>query len=263
MLSSFLSNFNWYDFGAKSSLIVDLFFVLILAWVGNFIAKRYLVHLFQILLSRYSQDWSKIWLRYGVISKASHFVPALIIRWFSPLFELEQFPYTKTIVSVVLSATAIYILINLALVANAFLRSIEDIYETFTISLKRPIRTYLQVLRIIIFGLVGISITALFLNMSPWTFVTGLGAATAIILLIFRDSILGLVASVQVSSYDMIRIGDWIEMAAFGADGDVIEINLNTIKVRNFDKTISTIPASALLSTGVRNWRGMVESGGR
>ena len=121
----------------------------------------------------------------------------------------------------------------------------------------------MQTAKILIFTLGVIWIAALVMGKSPWKLITGIGALSAVVLLIFKDSILGLVASVQMSAYDMVRIGDWIEMPKFGADGDVIEVSLHTVKVQNWDKTITTIPTQAFITDSFKNWRGMSESGGR
>jgi len=146
---------------------------------------------------------------------------------------------------------------------NGFLNAVVDIYNTFEIAREKPIKGYVQISMIIISIFGGIFALSTLLNRSPWPLLSGLGAMTAILLLIFKDSILGLVASIQLSVNDMVRIGDWIEMPKFNADGDVIDVSLHTVKVRNWDKTITTIPAYALIADSFKNWRGMSESGGR
>jgi miniconductance mechanosensitive channel len=146
---------------------------------------------------------------------------------------------------------------------NSFLNAVVDIYNTFEIAREKPIKGYVQISMIIISIFGGIFALSTLLNRSPWPLLSGLGAMTAILLLIFKDSILGLVASIQLSVNDMVRIGDWIEMPKFNADGDVIDVSLHTVKVRNWDKTITTIPAYALIADSFKNWRGMSESGGR
>ena len=148
-------------------------------------------------------------------------------------------------------------------VYDSFLNSVTDIYNNYEISRQKPIKGYIQIIKIITYIFVAIFVIATLMGRSPWVLLSGLGAMTAILLLIFKDSILGLVAGVQLSVNDMVRIGDWIEMPKYGADGDVIDVSLNTVKVQNWDKTISTIPAYALISDSFKNWRGMSESGGR
>ncbi|GAH18978.1 unnamed protein product, partial [marine sediment metagenome] len=146
---------------------------------------------------------------------------------------------------------------------NSFLNAAVDIYRSFEISRQRPIKGYIQVIKIIISVFVGIIALATIMDRSPWLLLSGLGAMTAVLILVFKDSILGLIASVQLSGNDMVRIGDWIEMPKYGADGDVIDVTLHTVKVQNWDKTITTIPAYAMIADSFKNWRGMAESGGR
>ncbi|MCP5322569.1 MAG: mechanosensitive ion channel [Candidatus Paracaedibacteraceae bacterium] len=138
-----------------------------------------------------------------------------------------------------------------------------DIYETYPISKRVPIRSYNQVFKILLGMGACIIVVSIFLNKSPLAFFTGLGATIALVTVLFKDTIAGFMASVQLSSYDMVRIGDWITVPKYQADGDVLEITLSTVKIQNFDKTISMIPTAALLTDGVKNWRGMFDSKGR
>jgi miniconductance mechanosensitive channel len=146
---------------------------------------------------------------------------------------------------------------------TSFLNAINDIYLKYPISRERPITPYIQVIKIVAYVMLGVFLIGTLMDKSPWALITGLGAMSAIILLIFRDSILGFVAGMQLTFNDMVRRGDWIEMPKYGADGDVIDVTLNTVKVRNWDKTITMIPTYALVSDSFKNWRGMQESGGR
>jgi miniconductance mechanosensitive channel len=147
--------------------------------------------------------------------------------------------------------------------AFAFLASIEDRYSHFPHASERPIKSFLQVTTIVLYLAALIALISVLLHRSPAYFLTGVSAMTALLIIIFRDSLLGFVASIQLAAYDMLRVGDWIEVPGFVADGTVVDIALNTITVRNFDNSIVTIPSYVLLSNGVKNWRGMVESGGR
>jgi len=148
-------------------------------------------------------------------------------------------------------------------VINGFLNALSDIYETLDVAKSKPIKSYVQVLKIVLYAVTGVLAISSLLGESPLVLLGGIGALSAVLLLIFKDSILGLVASIQLSTNDMVRNGDWIEVPAYGADGDVIDIALTTIRVQNFDKTISTVPSYALISGSFRNWRGMSDSGGR
>ncbi len=146
---------------------------------------------------------------------------------------------------------------------RSLFRSVRDHLRTKASFQDKPLESYLQVIDIFLFFIAGIILFTALTGQSPWAFLTAMGAASAILMLVFKDTILGFVASIQVSTNDMVRVGDWIEMPKYGADGDVVEINLNTVKVRNWDKTISTIPTYYLITDSVKNWRGMQETGGR
>lgn len=152
---------------------------------------------------------------------------------------------------------------GLVMAASFGLGLAMDYYDTFPISKRVPIRSYVQILTFLLWTLTTIIFVCVLLGESPSAVFAGLGALTAVILLIFKDTILGFVASIQVTLYDIVRIGDWVTIPEYGVDGDVEEISVSTVKVRNFDKTISSIPTASLINKGVKNWRAMKESGGR
>ncbi|HDL02826.1 MAG TPA: mechanosensitive ion channel family protein [candidate division Zixibacteria bacterium] len=253
---------NWLiDIGVSESPALYLGWVgialaiLILAYAANYIAKRFLLAGVSYFVKKTKTKWDDVLLKRKVFTRLSHFAPALIIYGTAYLFETAQ--------GFIERLAMIYMIFAGILVINAFLNAVVDIYRTFEISKQRPIKGYVQIAQIIIFVSLGIIVISTLMNRSPWLLLSGLGAMTAVILLIFKDSILGLVASVQLSGNDMVRLGDWIEMPQYGADGDVIDITLTTVKVQNWDKTITTIPAYSLISDSFKNWRGMSESGGR
>lgn len=163
---------------------------------------------------------------------------------------------------VVRLTTALFIAIG-GMTVSALLRAINDIYETKPVSRDRPIEAYIQVTQIIVYLFTAVFVVAALMKQSPWFFASGLGAMTAILLLVFRDTILSFVASVQLVQQDLVDVGDWIEMPSMDADGDVIDVALHTVTVQNFDKTITSIPTSKLVTETFRNWRGMAESGHR
>lgn len=245
------------------AIFVMIILILLLAWIANAIAKRYLVRLMRLGLSRARSDWADVAIKHRLVAKIAHFIPAIIIHFCAGFLVVPNYAYSQTIASIVEALAIVYALVNVGIIVTAGASTVEGIYNRYPVSKRKPIKTYLQVFQLTIYIALGVTVLAVLLNTSPWTFFTGLGAATAVIILVFKDSILGFVASIQLSSYDMVRIGDWIEMPNYGADGDVTEISLGTIKVRNFDKTISTIPTSSILTSGIKNWRGMQESGGR
>ena len=156
-----------------------------------------------------------------------------------------------------------FIVLTIAVALNGFLALLNDLYQRRPDAAHRPIKGYVQLGKLLVYAAAAILIIAALMDQSPLLLLSGLGAMAAVLMLVFKDTILSLVASVQIGSNDMMRVGDWIEMPQFNANGDVIDIALHTVKVQNFDKTITTIPTHRLISESFRNWRGMAESGGR
>ncbi|TVX96449.1 mechanosensitive ion channel family protein [Cohnella terricola] len=222
---------------------------------ANFVTKKIVLRIIAAFIMKNRFTWDNVFLERKVFVKLSHIVPAIIIYYFAPVF-----PNTQTAIE---KGAAVYIMIVSMMVFDAFLNACNDIYNTYDISKQKPIRGYIQVVKILVFIIGVIIMIANLIGESPLILLSGLGALSAVLMLIFKDSILGLVAGVQLSANDMVRVGDWIEMPKYHADGDVIDISLNTVKVMNFDKTITTIPSYALISDSFRNWRGMRQSGGR
>lgn len=227
--------------------------------VAHFVTRRIFLTIVHRLAERTITRWDDVLVNRHVFHRLAHLAPAIVIRLTAPVV-LDEVPSIESLVE---RCTDIYILVITFGVANALLAAANDIYQDFPISQRIPIKGYLQVMQIIFGVAVGILVVASVTEQSPWGLFTGLGALTAVLLLVFKDTILGLVAGVQIVSNDMVRPGDWIEMPKYGADGDVMDIALTTIKVRNWDKTITTIPSYALISDSFKNWRGMSESGGR
>ena len=195
----------------------------------------------------------------GVFSKIGVIAPALVI-----FYGAELFPgVPESIVDFVRRVAVAFMIVVGAAALTSVLTAAERIYDSHPEYRERPIKSYLQVVSLIVYLIAGLLVLSALMNRSPWIFVSGIGAMTAVLLLVFRDTILSFVASIQIASNDMIRVGDWIEMPALGADGDVIEVALHTVKVQNWDKTITTIPTHKLISDSFKNWRGMSRSGGR
>jgi len=232
--------------------------IIILCVVANFVTKKIVLRLITLLVTRNRYTWDDKILERKVFQKLSHIVPAIIIYYGSNVYAdyplLQQF---------IVKGSNIYILGVVLASINAFMNALHDIYLSFEVSKTRPIKGYIQVLKIIIFFIGAILIIATLVGQNPLILLGGLGALSAVLMLIFQNSILGLVAGVQLSANDMVRVGDWIEMPKHNADGQVIEITLTTVKVQNWDKTISMIPSSAFINDSFKNWRGMQESGGR
>ncbi len=216
---------------------------------------RILLAIVNTFIKKSRTNWDDALVNRKVFSRLSHLSPAIVIYFTAPYI-----PQTQTFVEQL--AVAYMLFIGLG-VWNGFLSAVVDIYNSYEVSREKPIKGFIQVLKIISFILVAIYVISILINRSPLVLFSGLGALSAVILLIFKDSILGLVAGIQLSANDMVRRGDWIEMPKYGADGDVIDVTLNTVKIQNWDKTIVTIPAYSLISGSFKNWRGMSESGGR
>ncbi|MDN5314790.1 MAG: miniconductance mechanosensitive channel [Clostridiales bacterium] len=240
------------SFLAGLSLMIIVILISLIAYLlTKHIVLRILTH--YIENNRY--DWDAYLLKHKVLHRLSHLLPVLIIYNSAPLFGSLQ--------AIIERLGSIYLIVLIVSVINALLNAIDDIYNRHEVARQKPIKGYLQGLKIFIFVIAGIVILSRLLGQSPLILLSGIGAMTAVIMLIFQDSILGLVAGIQLAANDMVRIGDWIEMPKYNADGDVIEITLTTVKVENFDKTITTVPPHALVKDSFRNWRGMQETGGR
>ena len=186
-------------------------------------------------------------------------IPVIIISLSIPtiLHNFEEW------IPVAVKIVDIYTVLLTIWIIRALLRTLVDYGRTKESLYDKPLESYLQVVMIVLYVMGGLLIFSILTGKSLWTFITAMGAASAVLLLVFRDTILGFVASIQVATNDMVRIGDWIQMDKYGADGDVIEITLSSVKVQNWDKTITTIPTYSLISDSFINWRGMQESGGR
>jgi miniconductance mechanosensitive channel len=237
------------------SNLIMILGIAVLSILANFIAKKVVLRIIAKGIQTHRLQWENILLEHQVFHKLSHLVPAIIIYYFSSAFPAYQ--------QLIIKGVWTYMIIIGILVVNAFLDTVNDIYRTYEISKIRPIRGYIQVIKIFIFAIGGILLIANLIGESPLILLSGIGALSAVIMLVFKDSLLGLVAGIQLTSNDMVRVGDWIEMPKYGADGDIIDISLNTVKVQNWDKTIVTLPSYALISDSFKNWRGMQNAGGR
>jgi miniconductance mechanosensitive channel len=233
--------------------------IVVLSVVVNFVAKKILLSWIKLLIARSETRWDDIFMQRRVFDRLSHLAPALVFYAGAPV----AFPDSVDLQQGIRRVAIAYMVVIVAVVVDGVLNAVVDIYRTFEVSRARPIKSYVQVGKIFVYLVTAILVLATLLDRSPWGFLSGLGALTAVIMLVFKDTILGFVASIQLGSHDMVRPGDWIEMPKYGADGDVIDISLTTVKVQNWDKTISTIPTYSLVSETFKNWRGMSESGGR
>lgn len=244
------------DLAARAILVVA---VILVAYLANIITKRVLLNLVSKAIRRTGTKWDDQLLEKRLFNRAAHLAPSIVI------YLAAEIPFGgyERLIDVTRSAANIYMLIVGFLVMDALLNGVMGIYRTFDVATRVPIRGFFQVIKVVLAFVVGIFVLSILMGESPKFFLGGLGALTAVLMLVFKDPILGLVGGIQLTTNDMVHIGDWISLPKYGADGDVIDVSLTTVKVQNFDKTITTIPTYALISDSFKNWRGMTESGGR
>ena len=204
-------------------------------------------------------QWDSLLLKRKVVHHLVHTIPGILVYALLPL----AFIRGKGLLLLSQKICAVYIVFALLLAINGFILVFLDMYNMRQVNKNRPIKGFMQVLQVLLFFIGGIVIIAILIGKSPASLFAGLGASAAILMLVFKDTILGFVAGIQLSANDMLRPGDWITVPGSNANGIVQEITLNTVKIQNFDNTISTIPPYTLVSASFQNWRGMVESGGR
>lgn len=234
-------------------------FAFLVALLAYLVARRLVVRGFHALVRRTKSKWDDILVDRGVLNRLSNIAPAIVIY----LMVAIIFPDIEVVVLALRRVVVAYMIFVAMRVLDSVLEATNDIYRTYEMSKRRPIKGYIQLVKILVYVVGVVLIVTTILDKSPLGILTGIGTMSAVLLLVFRDSILGLVSGIQLSGNDQVRIGDWIEMPKYGADGDVIDITLQTIKVQNWDMTITTIPIYALVSDSFKNWRGMSESGGR
>lgn len=242
-----------------SEMLFALLLLIVLAAFANFVVKRLLVKLLHELLrlTRFGNDPEIM--RHDVVARIANIVPALII--ITGINAVPDLP--ETVIAIIRNVTSAFIILTFALAIDKALNIVNTVYMRRPDAASKPIKGYIQVIKILLSLLCGILIIATLLDKSPLILLSGLGAMAAVLMLVFQDTLLSLVASVQISSSDMVRVGDWIEHPQMNADGEVIDVALHTVKVQNWDKTITTIPTRRLVSDPFKNWRGMQESGGR
>ncbi|MFC2100353.1 mechanosensitive ion channel family protein [Bacteroidota bacterium] len=242
----------------KNAII--LIAIILLSIIVYYITKRIIIQVLKRIAKKTKFTWDDVLIEKRVFHKLAYLVPAIILHALVP----STIKGYDIWINILQSGLKIYIIIIILLVISAFLNALNQIYQQeFEFAKSKPIKGYIQIINIIAYVIGIILMFSIIINRSPITLFAGLGAISAVLLLVFKDSILGFVASIQLSANDMVRIGDWIAMQKYGADGTVQDINLTNVKVQNWDKTISTIPTYALISDSVQNWRGMEESGGR
>ncbi|MDC3166355.1 mechanosensitive ion channel family protein [Candidatus Marinimicrobia bacterium] len=230
--------------------LIAIFVAYVLFLITNQIILRSIAKIFR----KTSTKFDDVLLEQKVFNKLPYLIPLIF------LYSIRDIvPFFKLVDRFIIALIALIILISL----NALINAINDVYKKSRFSEKLNIKSYTQVVKLIINSIGIIIIAALLAGKSPIYFLSGIGALTAVLILVFKDTILSLVSSVQISSNDLFKIGDWIEAPQFGADGNVIDIALHSVKVQNWDKTICVVPTNQLINSSFKNWRGMSESGGR
>lgn len=257
---AFIQNIQeWSDQYPWLEMLTSLGLLLLFAILANFIAKQVVVRGIRKLILKMKFANNAILSQHSVISRVANIVPAIVImNGIITVPHLSQ----KVIVLVQMAAQA-FIFLTIALAISQLLNVFNLIYQRNPKSRNKPIKGYLQLVKLLIYIICGLMILGTFLNKDVFTLLAGFGAMAAVLMLVFQNTILSLVASVQISSYDMVRLGDWIEMPSLNADGDVIDMSLHTITVQNFDKTLTTIPTNRLVTDTFKNWRGMAHAGVR
>ncbi len=247
------------EWASYINLAILLFGLLIILFIIDFVLRKVLVGIFARLSTSSKTHFDDLLVKNKAPRNIAHIIPLIILFKAVPIV-FRDFPVTESFVLKTIEVFGIFLFLW---IVKSLLHTTRDFLKTLSNLKDKPIDSYIQVFMIFAWA-VGIFFAfSIITGVELWKFLTALGTASAVIILVFRDTILGFVASIQVSINDMVRIGDWITFDKYGADGDVIEINLATVKVQNFDKTITTIPTYALISDSFKNWRGMANSDGR
>lgn len=235
------------------------FLILVLAWLMNHLAKGFILRFLRFCIKNSKTQWDDKLVQRNLFHRLSHLAPIIVISFFLPQIWVGH-PTAEGLID---AFSQIYTMLVVLLVVQALLDAFHDVYRTFEWSKQVPIYSFIQAIKLIVYMVGGVFIVAKLMGKDPSVIFGSLGALTAVLMLVFKDSILGFAAGIHLTTNKMLSLGDWLEMPKYGADGDVIEIGLTTVKVQNFDKTITTIPTYTLISDAFKNWRGMSESPGR
>ncbi len=241
------------------NMIILVVVLLVVVFIIDFVFRKILLKAFSKFTSSSKTHFDDFLIKNKTPRNLAHILPIMLVYWAIP-YVLVDFDYAKNIA---LKGIEVFGIILCLWIVRSLLNTFKDFFKTLPNLKDKPIDSYIQVFMIFAWAIGILYAFSIITGAALWQFLTALGTASAIIILVFRDTILGFVASIQVSINDMVRIGDWITFEKYGADGDVVEINLATVKVQNFDKTITTIPTYALISDSFKNWRGMTSSPGR
>ncbi|MBJ9985230.1 mechanosensitive ion channel [Acinetobacter sp. S40] len=250
---------NWIDQYPWLEMLTSLSVLILLAIIANFIAKQIVVRGIRKIISKIKFANQSIFAQHSVIRRIASIVPAIVI-----MNGITTVPHlSEKVIIFVQMASQAFIFLTIALAISEMLNIFNLVYQRNPNSKNKPIKGYLQLVKLMIFIVCALMVLGTFLKKDVFTLLAGFGAMATVLMLVFQNTILSLVASVQISSYDMVRIGDWIEMPSLNADGDVIDMSLHTVTVQNFDKTFTTIPTNKLITDTFKNWRGMSQAGAR
>jgi miniconductance mechanosensitive channel len=241
------------------STVALVVIVALLSWSANFMAKYLINTLVTRIVKKTASKWDDIFLEQRVFTRLSHFAPALVI-WFMAAWALKAYPGWMIAVH---KMAYIYMLLAGMMVLLSFIEAWHQIYNTLAVAKHRHIKGYVQLVKILVIIITVLVVISVVFKKDISSLITGLGAMAAVLILVFRDTLLGLVASIQLSADNMLRIGDWITVPGRDVDGLVVDITLNNVKVQNFDKTIVNVPTYSLVNDSFQNWKGMEESGVR
>ncbi|WNC68711.1 mechanosensitive ion channel family protein [Thalassotalea nanhaiensis] len=257
---------QWLTMGGLSERLVlpvsaAIGFVLLLTicWISYYIAKHFVLKFVHKIVTKTSNEWDDLLISQKVFDRISWLIPAILLLALMPFFISEN----PQLVDALTIIAKIAIALQVARSLSALLNVANSLFQESSKEKYLPLNATIQLLKLAIYLVATILAISVLIDRSPIYLLSGLGALTAVLLLVFQDTIKGLVASIQISANKMVAPGDWIEMPQYGADGDVLEIALNTVKVQNWDNTVTTIPTYALISESFKNWRGMTSSGGR
>ena len=250
---------SWFNQHPVAAQVAAILIVVVLAYLADRVTKWLLVATLRRLVSGTAFTWDDALVEHRVFIRAAHLAPALAVYYGIGLIP----GLSQGFIDLVQHAALAAIILVAVTTAAALLSAIGDIYAASPIAHGRPIKGYVQAIKIVLYVVGAILVFAALSGQSPLIMLSGLAALSAVLLLVFRDTILSFMASLQIASYDMMKEGDWVEMPQYGADGDVVDIGLHTIKVQNWDKTITTIPTHKFLTDSFKNWRSMSLSGGR
>jgi miniconductance mechanosensitive channel len=247
------------SFSSLLSTVALVLIVIFLSWLSNVIAKAIIRNIVTRIVRKTTSTWDDIFLEQKVFTRLSHLAPALVI-WSMASWALKDYPLWLTAVQ---RMTYIYMLAVGTIVMTSFIEAWHEIYKTLPISQHRHIKGYVQLVKIFVILIAILILISVVFKKDISTILAGLGAMAAVLILVFKDTLLGLVASIQLSADKMLKVGDWITIPGRDVDGTVTDITLNTVKIQNFDKTIITVPTYSLVNESFQNWKGMEESGTR